>query len=120
MYRMTRVVSNNLNGESMGYIEYILPCTSGILNLIGINVLKFVYNYLAEKLTELEQRRTQTEFDDSLALKIYIFQFVNYYSCICYIAFFKGKFIGYPYEYNRIFGYRQEEVSILIINYSNQ
>lgn len=41
---------------------------------------------------------------------MYIFQFVNYYSALMYIAFLKGKFVGNPRKYNRIFGYRQEEV----------
>lgn len=53
--------------------------------------------------------RTQTEFDDSLTLKIYLLEFVNYYASIFYIAFFKGKFVGYPGYYNRIFDSRQEE-----------
>lgn len=35
--------------------------------------------------------RTQTEYDDSLTLKMYLLQFVNCYSSIFYIAFFKGK-----------------------------
>lgn len=69
---------------------------------------------MAVWLTEMELQRTQTEYDDSLALKIYMFQFVNYYSCIFYIAFFKGKFVGYPSKYNRFFGYRQEEVSTFV------
>ena len=62
-------------------------------------------------LTDLELNRTQTEFDDSLSLKIYLLQFVNYYASIFYIAFFKGKFVGYPGDYNRFLGYRQEECS---------
>ena len=69
-----------------------------------------VYSFVAEYLTELELPRTQTEFDDSLTLKIYLLQFINYYASIFYIAFFKGKFIGSPKMYNRIFNYRQEEV----------
>ena len=55
--------------------------------------------------------RTQTEFEDNLTFKVFIFQFINFYSSIFYIAFFKGKFHGYPAQYNRIFRYRQEEVS---------
>ena len=39
----------------------------------------------------LELHRTQSEFEDSLVWKLYIFQFVNYYTSIFYIAFFKGK-----------------------------
>jgi anoctamin-1 len=62
----------------------------------------------------MELLRTQTEFDDSLTLKIYLFQFVNYYTSIFYIAFLKGKFVGYPAKYNLIFGWRQEEVSVFI------
>lgn len=69
-----------------------------------------VYQYLAEWLTEKELLRTQTEFDDSLTLKIYLLQFVNYYASIFYIAFFKGKLIGRPGDYVRWFGHRQEEV----------
>ena len=42
-------------------------------------------------LTEMELNRTQTEFDDSLSLKIYLLQFVNYYASIIYIAFFKVR-----------------------------
>ena len=70
-----------------------------------------IYGYVAEWLTELELNRTQTEFDDSLSLKIYLLQFVNYYSSIFYIAFFKGKFVGRPGDYNKLIDYRQEECS---------
>lgn len=58
---------------------------------------------------QIELLRTQTEFDDSLTLKIYLLEFVNYYASIFYIAFFKGKFTGYPGNYNRFLGFRQEE-----------
>lgn len=40
--------------------------------------------------------KTQTEFENQLTLKIFIFQFVNFYSSIFYIAFVKGTLIGYP------------------------
>lgn len=74
-------------------------------------VLFQLYSRLAEFLTELELQRTQTEFDDSLTLKIYLLEFINYYASIFYIAFFKGKLVGYPGDYNRVFGSRQEEVN---------
>ncbi|CAG2183837.1 unnamed protein product, partial [Oppiella nova] len=38
--------------------------------------------------------RTQSEFDNQLAFKVFIFQFINFYSSIFYIAFFKGRFVG--------------------------
>lgn len=62
--------------------------------------------------------RTQTEFDDNLTFKVFIFQFVNYYSSIFYIAFFKGRFVGYPGNYTLILSLRNEDVSnIVTINY---
>lgn len=47
---------------------------------------------------------------------MYLLQFVNHYASIFYIAFFKGKFIGYPGKYNRFFGFRQEEVGGRFMN----
>ncbi|XP_061708885.1 anoctamin-1 isoform X3 [Cydia pomonella] len=85
--------------------------TAAFINLFLICIFNYIYQCLAEWLTEKELLRTQTEFDDSLTLKIYLLQFVNYYASIFYIAFFKGKFIGRPGAYNRFFGQRQEECS---------
>lgn len=53
--------------------------------------------------------RTQTDYDNALTLKSYLFQFVNFYSSIFYLAFFKGRLTGRPSSYNRLFGFRQEE-----------
>ncbi len=65
--------------------------------------------------------RTQTEFDNQLAFKVFIFQFCNFYSSIFYIAFFKGRFAGRPGNYNKLLGLRNEEVSTFLflfkINY---
>ncbi|CAF4896928.1 unnamed protein product [Pieris macdunnoughi] len=85
--------------------------TAACINLVFICIFNYIYQYLAERLTEKELLRTQTEFDDSLTLKIYLLQFVNYYASIFYIAFFKGKFVGRPGAYMRLFGQRQEECS---------
>lgn len=104
---MSTITSRRIYGDA----EYVvlLPITTGLINLLVITILNYFYNYLAVFLTDMEFKRTQTEYDDSLALKIYLFQFVNYYSSLFYIAFIKGKFPGYPHKYNRIFGLRQEE-----------
>ena len=37
----------------------------------------------------MENPRTQTEYEDSYTFKIFVFQFVNFYSSLIYIAFFK-------------------------------
>ena len=63
--------------------------------------------------------RTQSDFDDNLTFKVFIFQFINFYSSIIYIAFFKGKFVGYPGAYiNIMFNLRNEDVSSSNRNFS--
>lgn len=78
----------------------ITAITAAILNLGMIMILNEVYTKLAHFLTEMEMPRTQTEFDNSLTLKMFLLQFVNYYSSIFYIAFFKGRFIGHPGDFD--------------------
>lgn len=111
LYRMSVLAALSVYGESVETGRAILftTATAASINLILIIIFNYLYTILAEYLTELELLRTQTEFDDSFTLKIYLLQFVNYYASIFYIAFFKGKFIGYPGDYNRFFAYRQEE-----------
>ncbi|KAK0082080.1 hypothetical protein PV325_011109 [Microctonus aethiopoides] len=111
-YRMSRITTNKIFGQeldSFHYRTFALPSIAAAINLVCILVLNYLYDWLAVHLTEMEMLRTQTEFDDSLTLKIYIFQFVNYYASIFYVAFLKGKFVGYPKKYNLILGQRQEE-----------
>ncbi|XP_063708126.1 anoctamin-4 isoform X2 [Culicoides brevitarsis] len=111
LYRMSvlATISVYRSDITTSWANIFTSATAASINLTLIVVFNWLYSYLAEYLTELELNRTQTEFDDSLTLKIYLLQFVNYYSSIFYIAFFKGKFVGYPGGYWRFFGYRQEE-----------
>ncbi|XP_066295921.1 anoctamin-7-like isoform X4 [Branchiostoma lanceolatum] len=94
---MFRAQASNIANMSGACVNLILIMASGI-----------VYQKIAEKLTEWEMHRTQTEHEDSYTFKVFIFQFVNFYSSIFYIAFFKGRFVGYPGHYNRFFGLRNE------------
>jgi anoctamin-1 len=114
VYRMSTLSSKNIY-EGVDPLSYkyliLLPVTTGIFNLIVITILNYLYDYLAVFLTDMEYRRTQTEYDNSLSLKIYLFQFINYYSSLFYIAFIKGKSPGSPAKYYRVFGLRQEECS---------
>ncbi|XP_012270892.1 anoctamin-1 isoform X2 [Orussus abietinus] len=111
LYRMSVLTALSVSGNPMmtSYATLFTTATAASINLCCIMLFNWAYNWLAEYLTEIEVLRTQTEFDDSLTLKIYLLQFVNYYASIFYIAFFKGKFVGYPGKYNRFFRIRQEE-----------
>lgn len=114
LYRMSLYATLSLSHAADWMNSYgivIIPFTAACINLVCIQILNQIYARLATYMTEFEYLRTQTEFDESLAIKIYLFQFVNYYTSIFYIAFLKGKFIGYPKKYTRILGLRQEECS---------
>ena len=83
--------------------KMITSGTAAVVNLIAINILKIVYNRLALWLTEWENPRTRTDYEDSFTYKMYLFQFVNTYSSIFYIAFFKSDLVvGTPSRYKRV------------------
>lgn len=111
LYRMSMIVALSLVDQETikSNASLFISSTGAAINLLCILVVNKIYGFVAVWLTEMEINRTQTEFDDSLSLKIYMLQFVNFYASIFYIAFFKGKFVGFPANYNRILGYRQEE-----------
>ncbi|CAK1593025.1 unnamed protein product [Parnassius mnemosyne] len=70
--------------------------TAAVINLIIIMLLTRVYAKVAVYLTNMENPRTQTEYEDSYTFKIFFFEFMNFYSSLIYIAFFKGRFYDYP------------------------
>uniref|UniRef100_T1J757 Anoctamin n=1 Tax=Strigamia maritima TaxID=126957 RepID=T1J757_STRMM len=65
--------------------------TSALINLTIILILDRVYQKIAIILTNLERPRTQTEYENSFTFKMFLFQSVNFYSSLIYIAFFKGS-----------------------------
>ncbi|XP_076590531.1 anoctamin-7 [Chaetodon auriga] len=89
--------------------ERISSISGSVLNLLVILMLARVHTSLAHILTRWEMHRTQTKYEDMFILKVFIFQFVNFYSSPVYIAFFKGSFIGFPGNYNTLFGVRNED-----------
>ncbi|NWX22671.1 ANO6 protein, partial [Aegotheles bennettii] len=81
--------------------KYLTPqtatsVTASLISFIVIMVLNVVYEKVAILITDFELPRTQTDYENSLTTKMFLFQFVNYYSSCFYIAFFKGKYVGHP------------------------
>ena len=62
-----------------------------LLICVWVNVITCLPELLQVHYLFPEMHRTQTEFEDQLIFKVFLFQFVNYYSSIIYIGFFKGK-----------------------------
>ncbi|CAN9508460.1 unnamed protein product [Ophioblennius macclurei] len=95
--------------------EYVTPqmatsVTASIISFVVIMILNMLYERVAIWITDFELPRTKTDYENSLTLKMFLFQFVNYYSSCFYIAFFKGKAVGYPGQPVYLLGkYRNEE-----------
>eukprot|EP00051_Salpingoeca_urceolata_P006617 m.87502 g.87502 ORF g.87502 m.87502 type:complete len:974 (-) comp14910_c1_seq2:66-2987(-) len=92
--------------RSSGAITSIL---AALLSLVMIIFWTQVYTRIAHTLTDWENHETQSSYDHQLSLKMFLFQFVNFYSTLFYIAFFKGQFTGIPGDYNKLFGLRQDD-----------
>uniref|UniRef100_A0A7N8Y6S1 Anoctamin n=1 Tax=Mastacembelus armatus TaxID=205130 RepID=A0A7N8Y6S1_9TELE len=98
-------LTNNL--EVVG--PYITPqlatsVTASCINFVIIMILNLMYERVAIWITDMEIPKTHLEYENKLTVKMFLFQFVNYYSSCFYVAFFKGKFVGYPGNYAYMFG----------------
>ncbi|XP_015249253.1 PREDICTED: anoctamin-5-like [Cyprinodon variegatus] len=88
---------------------YITPqlatsVTASCINFVIIMILNLMYERVAVWITDMEIPKTHLEYENKLTVKMFLFQFVNYYSSCFYVAFFKGKFVGYPGKYAYMFG----------------
>lgn len=63
--------------------------TAATLNLLVIVTLNKIYEYIAIWLVNWERPRTQSDYEHSFTFKMFAFQFINFYSSLIYIAFFK-------------------------------
>uniref|UniRef100_UPI00358E7897 anoctamin-7 isoform X1 n=1 Tax=Myxine glutinosa TaxID=7769 RepID=UPI00358E7897 len=111
MYRgiVSVVMYKTGNAVLMTQAANIANISSSMVNLILILVMGQVYTSLAEQLTKWEMHRTQSQYEDAFTFKVFIFQFVNFYSSPFYVAFFKGRFVGYPGHYKKLLGTRNED-----------
>uniref|UniRef100_A0A3B4TR31 Anoctamin n=1 Tax=Seriola dumerili TaxID=41447 RepID=A0A3B4TR31_SERDU len=95
--------------------EYVTPqmataVTASLISFVVIMILNILYERVAIWITDFELPRTKTDYENSLTLKMFLFQFVNYYSSCFYIAFAKGKAVSYPGQPVYLLGkYRNEE-----------
>ena len=52
--------------------------------------MSFIIIFGTRLLRVAENHRTQTQYNDMLIIKLFAFQFVNSYTSLYYIAFFRG------------------------------
>ncbi|XP_072509807.1 anoctamin-2 isoform X2 [Notamacropus eugenii] len=110
VYRSTVAAALSLNKSTRSNVRATVTATAVLLNLIVILILDEIYGAVAKWLTKIEVPRTEESFEQRLILKAFLLKFVNAYSSIFYVAFFKGRFVGRPGSYVYVFdNYRMEE-----------
>ncbi|XP_031603946.1 anoctamin-5 [Oreochromis aureus] len=103
------IMKNNTATNLDVVAPYVTPqlatsVTASCINFVIIMILNLLYERVAIKITDMEIPKTHLEYENKLTVKMFLFQFVNYYSSCFYVAFFKGKFVGYPGNYTYMFG----------------
>jgi len=65
---------------------------AGGVNAAVIQIMNMVYAVIAEEMNKHENHQTATDYTDALITKVFVFQFVNSYAAITYMAFASGRF----------------------------
>ncbi|XP_023566434.1 anoctamin-1 isoform X5 [Octodon degus] len=107
---MAAALAMNSSPSVRSNIRVTVTATAVIINLVVIILLDEVYGCIARWLTKIEVPKTEKSFEERLIFKAFLLKFVNSYTPIFYVAFFKGRFVGRPGDYVYIFrSFRMEE-----------
>eukprot|EP01039_Chlorochromonas_danica_P003789 gene3789-4139_t len=60
---------------------------ASILNTVQITIFNYIYQKVAIHLTDMENQRTDTNYEDAMIVKLFLFQFVNSYASFFFLAF---------------------------------
>eukprot|EP00808_Paulinella_micropora_P004205 g19562.t1 len=71
---------------------------ASIVSSIQIILFNLLYTRLARRINDFENHRTESEYENALIAKTFIFKFINSYNTLFYIAFFKQHDLGYQSE----------------------
>ncbi|KAM9754838.1 anoctamin-1 isoform 2-T2 [Menidia menidia] len=112
LYRISTKAALHMSSSPMtrNHVQLTVKTTAAIINLVVILILDEVYGAVARWLTVLEVPKTDKSFEERLIFKTFILKFVNAFTPIIYIAFFRGRLVGRPGRYLYVFeSYRMEE-----------
>eukprot|EP00055_Hartaetosiga_balthica_P000497 m.136725 g.136725 ORF g.136725 m.136725 type:complete len:948 (+) comp10869_c0_seq1:30-2873(+) len=104
------VITEKSNASNQVNDLYTLAISSSIL-VIAIVSFNFLYNIIAIFLTDWENHERQSDYENSLASKVFMFQFVNNYASLFYVAFAKTSVTTRPDRMHEIFGYTPDSCS---------
>lgn len=71
-----------------------IPASRACLCYWQILFFTWIWAVMLSRYFYAEYPRTQTAYEESLTIKYYIFEFVNTYTSLFYVAFFKGRWVA--------------------------
>ena len=77
--------------DAGGMWEENAALISGLVLAGQIQIFNVICRKVAIKLNDYENHRTNTEYESALVFKIFVFQVINSYASLTYIAFFKNE-----------------------------
>lgn len=80
---MSKSPEMNLNGINLA------GSIASIANALQIQIFGVIYDEFAIRANSYENHRTDTQYEDALITKTFVFQFINSYAALWYIAFIK-------------------------------
>lgn len=72
-----------------GYPDYI----TSVINAVSIQLMAFIYGWLARVLTSWENHAVKSSYDNSLIIKLAVFNSINSYFPLMYIAAIKNSIV---------------------------
>ena len=83
-----KLVLSKVQGLVVGGMQ-LAGIICSLCNAVQIQVMNMIYGDVAIKLNNFENHRTDTQYEDNLIAKTFVFQFVNSFAALIYVAFFK-------------------------------
>jgi len=80
----------SLDPEQTGLTQETGTYLALVINAVVIIILGNVYKVIAKILNDWENHRTDTQYEDALIAKTFVFSFVNSYATLFYLAFIKS------------------------------
>jgi len=88
-----------LKNSGNGFLDTYYSTIASFLNAVQIQIFNAIYQKVSVRLNDAENFRTDSEYEDGLIAKTFLFQFVNSYATFYYTAFVKTYVEGCDYGY---------------------
>ena len=74
-----------------GLADAVMPA---LLQTVLMEIFSAIYKKMAVGLTNIENHRTQKQYNDNLVIKLFLFEFVNRFAPLLYLAYLRNGWDG--------------------------